>query len=207
MTNDLQEAITHSIERVLKLQPTPPRSEASNLVHDIVSKIVPSDDLEREHIQETLVWIESGVPIFRMIKPNIPNKHLVSYFVLFDEVAQKILLADHKKAQLWLPTGGHVEINEDPKETVKRECVEELDCVPIFWRENPLFLTSTLTVGLTAGHTDVSLWYILKGDHQQNYSFDETEFNDIGWFDLRQIPYDKSDPHLARFIYKLRALL
>lgn len=29
---------------------------------------------------------------------------------------------DHKKAQLWLLLGGHVEIDEDPEEPVRREC-------------------------------------------------------------------------------------
>ncbi|MFI5343447.1 MAG: NUDIX domain-containing protein [Chlamydiales bacterium] len=35
-------------------------------------------------------------------------------------------LVDHKKANLWLPAGGHVEPNEHPRETVKREILEEL---------------------------------------------------------------------------------
>ena len=31
----------------------------------------------------------------------------------------------HPKINLWLPPGGHVELNEDPIETVKREIFEE----------------------------------------------------------------------------------
>jgi len=172
-------------------------------LYDVISKIVPHDILEQEHIDDTLAWIESGAPIFRITKPDIPNKHLVSYFVLFDEKVQKILLVDHKKAGLWLPTGGHVEINEDPKETVRRECLEELGAQAEFWVPDPLFLTSTLTVGLTAGHTDVSLWYVLKGNHNTLYEFDKNEFNTIKWFDFDRIPYEKSDPHIRRFIKKL----
>ncbi len=39
---------------------------------------------------------------------------------------QKLLLVDHKKAGLWLPSGGHVEIDEHPQTTVQREVREEL---------------------------------------------------------------------------------
>ncbi|MDP3935606.1 MAG: NUDIX hydrolase [Alphaproteobacteria bacterium] len=86
--------------------------------------------------------------------------------------------------------GGHVEIDEDPKETVKRECVEALNCEAEFYFKDPIFITSTATVGLTAGHTDVSLWY-----DQEHYEFDRGEFNDIRWFGLDEIPCEKSNPH------------
>lgn len=173
-------------------------------IHHLISAIIPYDDVEQEHINDTRLWIESGAPIFRVQKPDVPNKHLVSYFVLFDDVYQKILLVDHKKALLWLPAGGHVEIDEDPKTTASRECLEELNVTADFWSPHPLFVTSTLTVGLTAGHTDVSLWYVLKGDSNKAYEFDQSEFNDIRWFRLDEIPHDKSDPHMRRFIEKLK---
>lgn len=176
-------------------------------IHHIISAIIPYDDVEHKHINDTRLWIESGAPIFRVQKPDVPNKHLVSYFVLFDDVHEKILLCDHKKALLWLPSGGHVEIDEDPKTTVSRECLEELNVTADFWEQDPLFLTSTLTVGLTAGHTDVSLWYVLKGDSNKVYEFDKEEFNEIGWFHLNEVPYEKSDPHIGRFIQKLKGKL
>ena len=43
------------------------------------------------------------------MKPDVPPKHLVSYFALVDERRGKLLLVDHKLAGLWLPSGGHVE--------------------------------------------------------------------------------------------------
>lgn len=176
-------------------------------ISNIVMGIQPFDDLERRQLDETLSWIQSGAPIFRIQKPDIPEKHLVSYFVLFDEAARKILLVDHKKAQLWLPSGGHVEIDEHPKEAAIRECEEELGVRAELWREEPIFLTSTVTVGLTAGHTDVSLWYIVKGNHKDTYAFDAEEFYGVRWFSFDEIPFEKSDPHMRRFIHKLKALL
>ncbi len=190
------------------MQPTQQSNTATNRIHNIIaSAISPFDALEEHHIDEALTWIESGALIFRIKKPDVPKKHLVSYFVLFDEATSKVLLVDHKKAQLWLPAGGHVEINEDPKTTVERECLEELGVHADFLYESPLFITSTTTVGLTAGHTDVSLWYVLKGSHQQKHTFEEREFNAIKWFSFDDIPYQNSDPHMKRFIEKLKMIL
>ncbi len=167
-----------------------------NRVEEIIREIVPFDDLESQHIQDTLTWIQSGAPIFRIQKPDIPPQHLVSYFILWDENAKKVLLVDHKKAQLWLPAGGHVEVDEHPHFTAARECFEELGVEAEFWRNDPLFLTVSVTVGLTAGHTDVNLWYVMKGHYTSCYQFDEKEFNSIKWFSFDDIPYERADPHM-----------
>lgn len=172
-------------------------------ISEIIASIAPIDVLEKRHIQDSLAWIQSGAPIFRIAKPYIPDKHLVVYFVLFDPAALKVLLVEHKNAGLWLPPGGHVEVDEDPIDTVKRECLEELGVHANFLYPTPIFLTSTLTVGLTAGHTDVSLWYVLKGCHTDNYCFDDAEFYKVQWFNLTDIPYTQTDPHMRRFIDKL----
>ncbi|MBK2126246.1 NUDIX hydrolase, partial [Fangia hongkongensis] len=159
------------------------------------------------HLHDTISWVESGEQIFRIRKPNHPNKHLVSYFVVFDETCKKVLLVDHRNAELWLPSGGHVELNEDPADTVKRECQEELKTEAIFWHETPIFITQTLTVGKTAGHIDVSLWYVIKGSIKIDYQYDRDEFLDIQWFDLNNIPYERTDPHMKRFINKFTQML
>ncbi|WP_201258083.1 NUDIX hydrolase [Piscirickettsia litoralis] len=139
-------------------------------------------------------------------KPDIPNKHLISYFVLFDEAASKILLVDHKNAQLWLPPGGHVEVNESPKAAAKRECFEELGIEADFWCETPIFVTSIMTTGRVAGHTDVCLWYVLKGSHRDRYHFDQDEFHEVRWFGDNELPWSLSDPHLQRFMKKLQKI-
>lgn len=172
----------------------------------LVLGIKPLDSLESSHIQDALQWLESGEPIFRIEKPDIPPKHLVSYFALFDKDHQKILLVEHKKAGLWLPSGGHVEPLEHPKTTVEREISEELGLKASFVDPNPLFITVTPTVGATSGHTDVSLWYVLNGDCSYLPSFDKEEFHSVKWFLLHEIPYEKSDPQMSRFVQKLSAL-
>lgn len=177
-------------------------------IHEQVAAIATLDDLEAAHKQDVLDWIASGAPIFRIAKPDNPPKHLVSYFVLVDPEQSSILLVDHIKAQLWLPSGGHVEKDEDPVQTVRREAKEELRKEAVFLKNDPrpLFVTVTKTVGLTAGHTDVSLWYVIRGSKHEFIDFDRTEFNDIEWFSFDEIlASDPSifDPHLQRFTRKL----
>jgi 8-oxo-dGTP diphosphatase len=180
---------------------------------DAIESIDSCDDTEREHVRDTVQWIHSGVPIYRIAKPDNPPKHLVVYFVVLDLVARSILLVNHRSAQKWLPTGGHVELNEDPIETVKREMLEELGVPARFSRytnHTPLFLTTTQTVGLTAGHTDVTLWYVLEASIADSFAFDKNEFSEIRWFAFEEI-LDREiaifDPHMQRFVRKLIAMI
>lgn len=176
-------------------------------IHRTVASMTSLDPLEEAHIRFVLEWIESGSELFRIEKPATPDTHLVSYFVIATAALDQVLLVDHKKAELWLPPGGHVEPNEDPKETVRREIREELGIEAEFLLEEPLLLTVTKTVGNIAQHTDVSLWYLLKGDPSQALDFDPSEFHQIRWFGIDEIPFEKSDPHMKRFIQKMSRLL
>jgi 8-oxo-dGTP diphosphatase len=175
-------------------------------IDKMVAAIEPLDDLEREHRDSALEWIRSGAPIFRIKKPDVPPKHLVSYFALIDENRGKMLLVDHKLAGLWLPSGGHVEPDEDPRATVIREIAEELNLAADFIQPNPLFITATRTLGY-GDHTDLSLWYLLRGDSTRAIEFDRGEFHGVRWFGFDEIPFERSDPHMRRFVAKMRALL
>ncbi len=166
-----------------------------------IESLRPLDDLEAQHISETLRWIDSGAPLFRIEKPATPPMHLVAYFAVVD--ADSILLVDHKNAKLWLPTGGHVEPNEHPRSTVERELFEELGLRLSAPVAAPCMITCTITVGTTAGHTDVSLWYVLQGNRMQDVVYDTDEFNSVRWFSFAGVPLDRSDPHMARFLQKL----
>lgn len=169
-----------------------------------MASICPFDERERADLEFAKNWVSSGCGIFRISKPAIPDPHLVAYFLLLDSENQKILLVDHKNAELWLPAGGHVEVDEHPTETVRRELFEELSLQAEFLLPDPFFLTVTKTVGKTAGHTDVSLWYLLKGHADVDYTLDLTEFDEARWFSSDTIPFERSDPQMRRCIEKLK---
>lgn len=177
-----------------------------------VKAITPFDEIEEDHQRDVLQWLASGENIFRIKKPDIPPKHLVSYFVLIDPGHSSILLVDHIKAQLWLPPGGHVKFNEHPKDAVIREAQEEFSMKAVFLHNNdrPFFITSNRTVGLTPGHVDISLWYLLRGNVYEHLHYDKSEFYDTEWYTFREIL--ESDPaifdtHLQRFTQKVAGYL
>jgi 8-oxo-dGTP diphosphatase len=166
-----------------------------------LSAISPVDALESKVIADCLAWVDSGVELCRVTKPATPPTHLVSYVVVVDD--GHVLLVDHRNAQLWLPPGGHVDPGEHPRTTAARELEEELGFAAPHPIEAPLFVTASMTVGLTAGHTDVSLWYVVRASRDQPIQFDEREFQGVRWFAFDEVPFERADPHLKRFLAKL----
>lgn len=175
-------------------------------IKELIAKIAPFDVLEKEHITNSIQWISETQDIFRIKKPAIPPKHLVAYFVPIDQKAKKVLMINHIKSGLWLPPGGHIEKNEDPIETVKREMQEELYTQAHFITSNPFFITVTKTINIDAGHTDISLWYLVHGNEDTKYEYDRREMKGYRWFSFEELlkpEINQFDPHIIRFTNKL----
>ncbi|MBU3061931.1 NUDIX domain-containing protein [Nocardia sp. NEAU-G5] len=182
---------------------------ATAVVADIIAGITPFDDLEQRHMATTLDWLGSTDDIFRRAKPATPSPHLVAYVVLIDPRERGVYLGQHLKAGLHLPMGGHVEPGEHPLAAARREAAEELGIEALFdlVGDAPLFLTRTTTVGQTAGHIDVSLWFVARGERAREYPLDPDEFAGGLWWDLDPYGLPATDPHLPRFIRKLDSVL
>ena len=163
----------------------------------------PGDELEAAHRAHVLSWLESTDDVFRRVKPAEPPQHLVSYVVPVDSEDGSVLLVDHINAGLWLPPGGHVEVDEHPALTARREVHEELGLEPRGLGERPVFLTVTETVGMDAGHTDVSLWFVLECGRGQALKPDRSEFHRVRWWtpaELQKADPSRFDPHFRRFL-------
>lgn len=134
----------------------------------------------------------------------------MSYFLLVDREEGAFLLGDHRKSGLWLPSGGHVEPGEDPVQTVRRECVEELGVEAKFdpmTRMRPTFITVTRTRASRPDlHTDVSLWFVLAHSRSELLRPDPREYRSIRWWTTAE--FDDADPaqfdpHQRRMLDKL----
>lgn len=183
----------------------------SATVRALVEGLTPLDELEAEHQRDALAWVRSTDDLFRRVTPKTPPKHLVAYFLLHDPADGAALLVLHRKAGLWLPTGGHVEVGEDPVETVRREAREELGVSAVFvdTRARPTFLTVTTTTGDPGSrHVDVSLWYLLQGSRNDVLQPDDREFAETRWWSRAEVAAADPqvlEPHLARFLTKVDA--
>lgn len=175
-----------------------------------VEHIAPVDSLEAEHRAEVLHWLARTTDVFRRVSdPVEPARHLVSYFLVVDPTDGSVLLGDHVKASLWLPSGGHVEPDEHPADTVVRECREELGIDAVFHPavgKHPLFITVTNTRGTSNVHNDVSLWYVLTHSRDAELTVDPREYHAVRWWQPTEIlaadPI-RFDPHMPRMLGKL----
>lgn len=174
-------------------------------VRSAVASIAPIDALAGEHIRDALTWIDSGADLFRVERPATPSPHLVSYFVPIDTTRRTLLLEEHLRSGLWLPPGGHVEVHEDPRDAVRRECLEELGVEARFLAAGPLLVTIMDTTREV--HTDVSLWYAISLSQDEPVRIDTREMASVRWFSLAEatsLDPMTTDPHLARFVTALR---
>jgi 8-oxo-dGTP diphosphatase len=184
--------------------------ESVAAVASLVAGIDPGDPREAADRRSALAWLRQTDDVFRRAKPAVPDRHLVSYVVPVDPGNGHLLLGDHRNARLWLPPGGHVEVDEHPATTAAREAIEELGIDPDGrLAERPVFLSVTRTVGIDSGHTDVSLWFVLALARDEPVVVDPGEFRSARWWSPEQIraaPPATVDPALPRFVAKLRPL-
>ncbi|HEX3965536.1 MAG TPA: NUDIX domain-containing protein [Trebonia sp.] len=187
--------------------------ELRAVINGLVAGVCPHDAREAADQAGILEWIASGQPLFRTVPPATPPRHLVSYFALVDSASRMVLLGDHVKSGLWLPSGGHVEDGEDPRDTVDREASEELGIRARFHEQlgagMPFFLTATPTLGAHS-HVDVSLWFVLACDRDADLEPDPREYRAVRWLPLDGQdgwPASRFDPEMGRFARKVTTVL
>lgn len=96
-----------------------------------------------------------------------------------------------------------MEPGEHPAVTAARELEEELGVTGA--AAVPTFLTVTVTVGVDAGHTDVSLWFPATVRRDEPLRVDEGEFAGVRWWSRAELA--AADParfeqHLGRYLLR-----
>jgi len=112
--------------------------------------------------------------------------HFGVYFAGFDPAVGEVLVGRHKKSDLWLFNGGHIDRGESLGQTLEREMGEEWGFVhPAAKTLEPCLLTITeITNGRQICRRHYDIWYFVPVD-KTSFSPDETklakEFHEIKW--------------------------
>lgn len=133
----------------------------------------------------------SQFKLFKHSQPTHTKKegnlsHYCSFFLPYSQKNNKIFLGYHKKANDWIPPGGHIEIGETPIQAGVREMYEELnttikpsDLIP--WNLSIKHVNRPL-VGC-ASHYDV--WHLVNISIR-DFNYDRHEYYDANWFELKE---------------------
>ncbi len=120
----------------------------------------------------------------------------VGVFVFYQK---KVLLIFHKKLQLWLPVGGHIDENETPDDAVIREVKEEtnLACsllnVPTFPKKGAVvkhlatpFYVNVHNVG---DHNHVGFYYVARTKEIDTLAIEKREVTNYRWFTKEELEH------------------
>lgn len=147
----------------------------------------------------------------KLTRDENTNSHFCVYFAGFDTDVKKVFIGHHKKSDLWLFNGGHIDKGEIPEETLEREMSEEwgvkIDLQSI---GNPKLLTITPINHPTIKckrHFDI--WYfvpLLETDFEPNQELLNTEFYTTGWKNTEEAKRIITDINTLHAISKIEGL-
>lgn len=139
----------------------------------------------------------------------------IAAFIVYQD---KVLLVHHKKLDLWLPVGGHIELDEDPDQALFREIQEEtgltasqlrvLSTKPKTQsqRTKPLFTPNFLDIHqITDTHKHVGMIYFLISNSNE-VNLQNDEHHDIRWFSESELSSVKPEILPEIFTYAQTAI-
>jgi len=141
----------------------------------------------------------------KLIKRQNLSSHFCVFFLPIDIQKKKIYLCHHKKADDWIPPGGHIDENELPIQTVIRECREELS-ININKTQIEFYNISVKHID-NSKHTcktHFDIWYLIT-TKEQPFNFIKDEYYDGKWILLSEVKtLIKKNPDFLKIILTLQ---
>lgn len=146
----------------------------------------------------------------RLTRDENSASHFCVYFAAFDPARKEVFIGHHKKSNLWLFTGGHIDRGETLEEAVSREIWEE-------WGQRtnpstikpPQLLTITRWMNSTSCKTHFDIWHFFPVD-KKRFFVDQSkiaeEFYEIEWNPIDDIFLRITDPATRKALKTLEAL-
>jgi 8-oxo-dGTP pyrophosphatase MutT (NUDIX family) len=113
-------------------------------------------------------------------KEDSPEDHFCVYFLPYDPKNKKVFIVHHKKSNLWLSPGGHIDKGESLLDTLKRETKEEIGLdLDISTIQKPFLFTITNIPKRknTKCRKHFDVWYRIR-TKAEDLKIDMSEFHD-----------------------------
>jgi len=112
----------------------------------------------------------------------------------------KVLLIHHKKLNLWLPPGGHIDENEVPDDALMREFKEEVSLdIEIIHQNNlpvvdqvkrQLAIPFHVNIHNVGDHDHCCFFYLCKLKDSSEVLINKSEILDYKWFSVEELNQD-----------------
>jgi 8-oxo-dGTP pyrophosphatase MutT (NUDIX family) len=130
--------------------------------------------------------------------------HFCVYFAAYDPAKHLVFIGHHRKSGLWLFNGGHMDKNETPWQSLKREIKEEWGIDMEIANLAPALLTVTNIINNPAKRsckTHYDIWFFILLESKK-FTPDNNlllnEFYEIGWKTLSEARSLAKDPNTIK---------
>lgn len=180
--------------------PTSERNQ--HVVHALTahfSAAIPCDERERKSIDQFLrVVPRLTSPLDEHADPT----HITGSAIVVGE--RGVVLHRHKRLNMWLQPGGHVEAGETPAEAALREAQEETGLAVCHPKSGPWLVHLDVHPG-PRGHTHLDVRYVVYGEDAEPAPA-EGESQEVAWFGWDEA-IEMSDVGLVGALRTVRRLL
>jgi 8-oxo-dGTP pyrophosphatase MutT (NUDIX family) len=148
--------------------------------------------------QEFLDRVSQG----QLTRDENPASHFSTFFVAIDISQKQVFIGHHKKADLWIFNGGHIDLGELPHATIRREMLEEwgIDPVPnIDLTPQLLTITQINKNNIRKCRTHFDIWYFIpvnKNTFHPDQKLLSTEFFQTKWMSITDAKIIAVDPNM-----------
>ncbi|MBI4973964.1 NUDIX domain-containing protein [Candidatus Roizmanbacteria bacterium] len=168
-----------------------------------IEKLAKKSYVDREVLNECRDALEYNKGLIK--KDNISH-HFCCFLVPLYLPAKSIFLVHHIKAKSWIPPGGHIDPDETPESTVKREFQEELD---YSLTDEKVSLFDVSIARIEDSRTCVihyDLWYTILCKEETRFIIEKKEFHDAGWFPIDEAIKKVSFERIRTVLNKIKKL-
>jgi 8-oxo-dGTP pyrophosphatase MutT (NUDIX family) len=143
---------------------------------------------------ERLRWL-ARLPYDALTRDENPNRHFCIYFLPYNPITKQVFIVHHKKSDLWISPGGHIEEGEMLLETLNREMGEELGVKNGVQEGVKAFLLtiSPIENPIQPCKEHFDIWYRIPTDGS-DFNVDPAEFHETKWLSIPEARELVNDP-------------